>query len=136
LPFLRELAGPTVTLHGGADDQVVVELMERCRAVCVAAEEDFGIVAVEAQAAGKPVVAYGRGGSLETVDEGFTGVFFRERTEDSVIAAFKASERLDASPEQIAERARRFSRAAFRARLARVLEEALDRKVNACNNPI
>jgi hypothetical protein len=51
-----------------------------------------------------------------------------------VIAAFKASERLDASPERIAERARRFSRPAFRARLARVLEEALDRRVNESNS--
>jgi glycosyltransferase involved in cell wall biosynthesis len=126
LPALRQIAGPSVTLHGSLDDRAVVELMEGCRAVCVAAEEDFGLVAVEGQAAGKPVIAYGRGGSLETVDEGFTGVFFYERTEDSVIAAMRASECLDASPEVIAARARRFSRAAFRARLAEVLEEALE----------
>lgn len=125
LPVLRELAGPTVTVHGGVDDGTVVQLMEGCRAVCVAAEEDFGLVAVESQAAGKPVIAYGRGGSLETVEEGVTGVFFRERTEESVIAAFAAADQLDASPETIAERARRFSREAFRAKLAGVLETAL-----------
>jgi glycosyltransferase involved in cell wall biosynthesis len=130
LPALREMAGPTVALHGAIADDVVVELMNRCRAVCVAAEEDFGLVAVEAQAAGKPVIAYGRGGSLETVDAGFSGVFFDELTGDSVLAAFAASERLDASPERIAERARRFSRGAFRARLVRVLEEALERRGN------
>ena len=79
-----------------------------CRAVCVAGEEDFGIVAVEAQAAGKPVVAYGRGGALETVDEHLTGVFFREQTVDSLVAAITACERLDTPPEVIAERARRF----------------------------
>ena len=62
LSFLREIAGPTVTLHGGVSDEAVGQLMERCSAVCVAAEEDFGLVAVEAQAAGKPVIAYGRGG--------------------------------------------------------------------------
>ncbi|MDQ6807156.1 MAG: glycosyltransferase [Actinomycetota bacterium] len=128
LPALREIAGPSVTLHGGVGDDEVAELMQGCRAVCVAAEEDFGLVAVEAQAAGKPVVAYGRGGSLETVDEGLTGVFFHERTEESVIAAITASESLDTSPERIAERARRFSPAAFRARLAQVLEEALEHR--------
>jgi glycosyltransferase involved in cell wall biosynthesis len=128
LPTLREIAGPSVTIHGGVEDTVVVELMEHCRAVCVAAEEDFGLVAVEAQAAGKPVIAYGRGGSLETVDEGVSGVFFNERTEDCMIDAFAASDRLDASPERIAKRARRFSRAAFRGRLAHVLEEALERR--------
>jgi glycosyltransferase involved in cell wall biosynthesis len=131
LPILREIAGPTVELHGGVCDEVVAELMEGCRAVCVAAEEDFGIVAVEAQAAGKPVIAFGRGGSLETVDEGFTGVFFHERTEESLIAAIAASETLDTSPEKIAERARRFSRAAFRARLGCVLGEALERRAAA-----
>jgi glycosyltransferase involved in cell wall biosynthesis len=130
LPTLREFAGPSVTLHGGMNDDAVVELMQSCRAVCVAAEEDFGLVAVEAQAAGKPVIAYGRGGSLETVDEGLTGVFFHERTEQSVIAAITASERLDTSPETIAQWARRFSPAAFRARLALVLEDALERRAD------
>jgi glycosyltransferase involved in cell wall biosynthesis len=128
LPALREIAGPSVTLHGSLDDGAVVELMEACGAVCVAADEDFGLVAVEAQAAGKPVIAYGCGGSLETVDEGFTGVFFHERTEPSVIAAIRASERLDTPPDVIADRARRFSPAAFRARLASVIDAALERK--------
>jgi glycosyltransferase involved in cell wall biosynthesis len=135
LPTLREIAGPCVTFHGGVDDDVVAELMQACSAVCIAAEEDFGLVAVEAQAAGKPVVAYGRGGSLETVDEGLTGIFFHERTEESVIAAITASERLDTSPEEIAARARRFSPAAFRARLAQVLEEALERKRDVPDSP-
>lgn len=128
LPVLREIAGPSVTLLGGVDDGVVVELMERCQAVCVAAEEDFGLVAVEAQAAGKPVIAYRRGGALETVEEGLTGVFFDERTEDSVIVAMDACEHLDTSPARIAERARRFSPLAFRARLTKVLKEALERR--------
>jgi glycosyltransferase involved in cell wall biosynthesis len=126
---LRQLAGPTVDIHGALDDSAVVQLMHGCNAVCVAADEDFGLVAVEAQAAGKPVIAYGRGGSLETVDEGFTGVFFYELTEESVTAAMKASERLDASPDAIAARARRFSRAAFRANLSIVLERALEGKI-------
>ena len=56
-------------------------------AVCVAGEEDFGMVAVEAQAAGKPVVAYARGGALETVEDGVTGVLFEEQTAASVAAA-------------------------------------------------
>ncbi len=122
---LRELAGPTVTIHGSVSDEVVVEFMEGCRAVCVAAEEDFGLVAVEAQAAGKPVVAYGRGGSLETVLDGVTGVFFDELTEESVLAAVTASDRLDALPDEIAAHARQFSRDAFRAHLGQTIGEAL-----------
>jgi glycosyltransferase involved in cell wall biosynthesis len=128
LPDLREIAGPSVTFHGSVDDGAVVELMERSRAVCIAAEEDFGLVAVEAQAAGKPVVAYGRGGSLETVDEGVTGVFFNSRTEDSVIEAVAAADRLSAPPEFIAQRTRRFSSPAFRSRLADVLEWTLENR--------
>jgi len=132
---LSELAGPSVKFHGPVADEAVVELMERCSAVCVAAEEDFGIVSVEAQAAGKPVIAYGRGGSLETVSEGLTGVFFREQTEESLIAAIRAAEALETSPSVIATHARRFSRAAFRVRLETVLEKALDEFRPATRDP-
>lgn len=134
LPRLRELAGPTVAFHGAADDETVVELMEGCRAVCVAAEEDFGLVAVEAQAAGKPVVAYGRGGALETIDDGLTGVLLQERSEESLAAALAACDELDASPELIAARAKRFSREAFRARLTSVLSGALKAQEQSVEN--
>lgn len=126
MSHLRTLAGPVVKFHGAVEDDTVMGLMESCSAVCVAAEEDFGMVAVEAQAAGKPVIAYGRGGSLESVDDGFTGVFFDEQTEDSLTAAIRAAERLDTPPTAIAARAHRFSRGAFRARLAEVLAGALE----------
>lgn len=134
-PLLRSIAGPTVALHGRVDDDSLVGLMQHCSAVCVPGEEDFGMVAVEAQAAGKPVIAYGRGGSLETVHEGYTGVFFRSRSVDSVITAFRAAERLDTPPEKIAERAGRFSRAAFRVRLSQVLTDALERKTGQRAEP-
>ena len=95
--------------------------------MCVAGEEDFGIVAVEAQAAGKPVVAYGRGGALETVEEHLTGVFFREPTVDSLVAAITACERLDTPPEVIAERARRFGPASFRQNLVATIAARQER---------
>jgi glycosyltransferase involved in cell wall biosynthesis len=95
----------------------VVELLESCSAVCVAGAEDFGIVAVEAQAAGKPVLALGRGGALETVEEGVTGVFFHDQTEESLAQALKVIQQLATPPEVIAAHAARFSRAAFRRNL-------------------
>jgi glycosyltransferase involved in cell wall biosynthesis len=110
---LRRAAGPGVTFHGPVADTTVVELLESCRAVCVAGEDDFGIVAVEAQAAGKPVIAYGHGGALETIDEHVTGVLFYEQTDESVAQAIAASERLETPPDVIAQRARRFGRASF-----------------------
>jgi len=123
---LRRIAGANATFHGVASQETVVELMEGARAVCVAGEEDFGIVAVEAQAAGKPVVAYGRGGALETVEPGVTGVLFDRQDEDSVVEAITASERLDTEPELIAARARRFGRASFRRNLLEAISAHIE----------
>lgn len=81
---VRALAGPTVQLLGRQDDAAVADYMSRCRAFVFAADEDFGIVPVEAQAAGAPVIAYGKGGSLETVRPGITGVFFGQQTTQSL----------------------------------------------------
>jgi glycosyltransferase involved in cell wall biosynthesis len=135
LSALQALAGPGVEFHGALDDGGVVQLVEGCRAVCVAAEEDFGLVAVEAQAAGKPVVAWAGGGSLETVESGHTGVFFHERTEESVISAITAADGLETPPERIAEHARRFSREAFRERLAGVLRRAREDRGPTLSRP-
>ena len=121
---LRRIAGPNVTLHGGVDDAAVAELMHSCRAVCVAAEEDFGIAAVEAQAAGKPVIAYAAGGALETVEPGVSGVLFGERTVEALVAAIRAADELDSSPEQIASLVDRFSASTFRERLTAALVNA------------
>ena len=128
LESLRSDAGPTVTFHGKLDDEAVTQLMEGCRALCVAAEEDFGITPVEAMAAGKPVVAFGAGGALETIDEGLTGVFFRRHEVEDVLAAIKRCDLLDTDSERIAEYASRFSRDAFRAQLLAVTEEAMLRR--------
>jgi glycosyltransferase involved in cell wall biosynthesis len=128
LDELRRLAGPTVAFHVAVPDATVVELLESCRTVCVAGEEDFGIVAVEAQAAGKPVVAYGRSGALETVQDGVTGVLFGEQTEESIASALLASERIQTTPEAIAVNARRFGRGAFRESLTAAIAAGLERR--------
>jgi glycosyltransferase involved in cell wall biosynthesis len=122
---LRDLAGPTITFHGSLDDRSVTQLMESCRAYCTPGVEDFGITSVEAQAAGKPVVAFADGGALETVTEGFTGTFFSEWNADSLLAALRRADGLDASPEQIAQQAKRFSCATFRHRLEEAISASL-----------
>ncbi|MEA2311531.1 MAG: hypothetical protein QOE28_1499 [Solirubrobacteraceae bacterium] len=126
LPALRAAAGPTVTFHGKLEDSAVTELFEACSAVCFPGEEDFGIVPVEANAAGKPVVAYAGGGALETLEEGRTGVFFREPTADAVLEAIRRLDRLETTPEELAESARRFSAAAFRGNLQRAIDRIRD----------
>lgn len=117
LEELRRVAGAGVEFHGVASQTVVTELLETCNAVCVAGEEDFGIVAVEAQAAGKPVVALGRGGALETIDAGVTGVLFDDQTEESVANSIVLCQQITTAPDVIAGRAERFSRTAFKRRL-------------------
>ena len=128
LDDLRGRAGPTVRFHGRLDDTAVTHLMEACRAFCLPGLEDFGITPVEANAAGKPVVAYAGGGALETVDEGKTGVFFREYNVADVLDAIHRCDRLATDPGVIAASAQRFSRETFRTRLVAVLREACPAK--------
>lgn len=114
-------AGPSVAFHGRVADEDVTRLMEGCRALCVPGAEDFGITAVEAMAAGKPVVAYGAGGSLETIEDGVTGVFFRGQDVDATLDAINRCDALEAEPGRLARAAHRFSRAAFRRRLTETI---------------
>jgi glycosyltransferase involved in cell wall biosynthesis len=111
---------------GYQPDDVVVDLVQRAQAFIFAAREEFGIVAVEAQAAGTPVIAFGAGGSLETVrgifpgerpGAGTTGVFFREQNLGSLIEALRwfARCREKIVPEACREQARRFDRPRFEA---------------------
>lgn len=98
--------------------------LARCRALVFPGEEDFGIVPVEAMASGRPVIAYGRGGALETVIDGETGLLFWDGTVEGLIAAverFEASGLADADPAALVAHARRFDEAAFRAGVTRVL---------------
>ena len=89
---LKKLASPNVLLLGYQPFDVLKDYMKRAKAFVFAAEEDFGIVPLEAQACGTPVIAYGKGGALETVKVGKTGLFFKEQTEAALIAAITSFE--------------------------------------------
>jgi glycosyltransferase involved in cell wall biosynthesis len=89
---LRRIAGPTITLLGRQPTERVCEELQSCRALVFPGVEDFGIVPVEAMAAGAPVIAYARGGALETVIDGVTGVLFHEQTVPALCAAVEAIE--------------------------------------------
>jgi glycosyltransferase involved in cell wall biosynthesis len=95
----KALATSNVTLLGFQPDAVLIDHMQRAKAFVFAAMEDFGMTPVEAQACGTPVIAYGKGGSLETVIgdgpvEKRTGVYFKEQTVDAIIAAVRDFEAL------------------------------------------
>lgn len=121
---VKRFAGPNVQLLGYQPDSVVRDYMERCKAFVFAAEEDFGITPVEAQAAGAPVIAYGKGGVTETVVPGETGIFFREQTVESLSEAVQEFEtgkyRFD--PERIRENAEHFSKARFQREFSELVE--------------
>nr|WP_084696199.1 glycosyltransferase family 4 protein [Salisaeta longa] len=113
---LRQLAGPNVSFLGYQPNEAVQYYMQHARAFVFAAEEDFGIVPVEAQACGTPVIAYGRGGARETVVPGETGVWFDRQTTEALCEAVRTFEKRRASfvPERIRAHAEQFSVPRFR----------------------
>jgi len=115
---VREAAGPNVEVLGWQPDDVLRDHMRRARAFVFAAEEDFGILPVEAQACGTPVIAYGAGGALETVVDGVTGVHFDRQTVTGVADAVRRFERIETtlSAAGIRRNAERFAAATFRER--------------------
>jgi glycosyltransferase involved in cell wall biosynthesis len=110
---LQASAGPKVRFLGSVPHGELPRLYARARFFVLPGEEDFGIAPVEAQAAGRPVLALGRGGALETVIDGETGVFFKEPTVESLLASVPAIDRLQADPGRIREHALGFDVARF-----------------------
>ncbi|MGI3170928.1 glycosyltransferase [Pseudooceanicola sp. C21-150M6] len=113
---LKARAGDNVTFLGKVPFDVLKSHMARCKALIFPGEEDFGIVPVEVMASGRPVVAYGRGGILDTVVDGETGVFFDTQTVDSLVDAverIEASGLTDADPAACLARAQQFTEARF-----------------------
>ncbi|WP_034385621.1 glycosyltransferase family 4 protein [Deinococcus sp. YIM 77859] len=123
---VKALAGPSVQLLGRQPDEVVAEYMNRCKAFVFAADEDFGIVPVEAQAAGAPVIAYGKGGSLETVIPGKTGVLFGQQNVESLSRAVELfeSQAHAFDPQVIRANAERFSPERFERELREIVQVA------------
>jgi glycosyltransferase involved in cell wall biosynthesis len=132
---LRRLAGPTISFTGRLGDEEVADLLARSRALVVTATEEFGIAALEAQAAGRPVIALARGGVQETVQDGVTGTFFSE-VDPAVLALTVAAfddEAID--PAACTANAERFSVDRFQARLGREVDAALSERGGAPAEP-
>ncbi|MNS27181.1 GDP-mannose-dependent alpha-(1-6)-phosphatidylinositol monomannoside mannosyltransferase [compost metagenome] len=122
-PLLNELkaiAKPNVEFLGNLSDAEVRAEYSRCKAFLFPGFEDFGLTPLEAMASGKPVIAYGRGGALETVVDGVTGVFFAEQTVDSLVGGMTRFESLTFSPEAIRRHAGSYDEAIFADRIARL----------------
>jgi glycosyltransferase involved in cell wall biosynthesis len=122
LRSLRGAAGANVEFLGRVTDAELRDLYTRCRAFLMPGEEDFGMTPVEALASGKPVIAYGRGGALETVPD-FGGVLFADQTEESLAAALGQFERMEPGirPAELQAWAGRFSELEFSHKMAALL---------------
>jgi glycosyltransferase involved in cell wall biosynthesis len=124
---LRARAGPTVQVMGHLPDSQVERLMSACHAFVLPGEEDFGIAAVEAMAAGKPVVALRRGGAMETVVDGETGLLFDEPTVESFLDAMLRLSLVDYQADAARSRASRFDKAHFKEQLDDAIARAVGR---------
>jgi len=122
---LRRMAGPTVTFAGRVGDAEAAALLAGARAFVVTATEEFGIAAVEAQAAGRPVLALRAGGVRETVLDGITGAFFEEPTPEALAAAVARFDADAYDPAACAANAQRFDAAHFRHGMQAIVTAAL-----------
>jgi glycosyltransferase involved in cell wall biosynthesis len=130
---VRSRSGPNVTLLGYQPFEVMKQYMQHARAFVFAAEEDFGIVPVEAQACGTPVIAFGKGGALETVVDGKTGLFFRRQEVGDLIETVRLFEETSGeyNPSEIRRHALRFASNRFISQLQDFIERAVERHQNA-----
>ena len=123
---IAALAGPNVRMAGFVSDEELRELMATARAFVFAAEEDFGIITVEAQSEGTPVLALGRGGSRETVSEGQTGHFFEHATPAEIAACVRRfiADEESITPAACQAHARQFSAERFRREIVAAVDAA------------
>ncbi len=122
---LHSMSKPNIEFLGWRDDHELAKLYAECSALLFPGEEDFGIVPLEAMASGKPVIAYGKGGALETVVEGVTGTFFYEQTEEALASAVERASSSFFNHETIRAHALKFSRTVYKNRMKNFIEEKI-----------
>ena len=130
LGLLKKIAQPNVQILGYQPFSVMKAYLMKCKALIFPGVEDFGIVPLEAMACGKPVIAFAKGGALETVLDGLTGCLFYEQTVDSlnkVIYSFESD--FNVEPSQIREKALSFSKENFKERIRNHINEIVQREI-------
>lgn len=127
-PSLRRLAGPTVEFLGAVDDATMNHHFANCKALLFPGVEDFGIVPLEVMASGRPVIAFAKGGALETVVDGKTGLFFYEQTSEAVMEAINRFEGLMATfkVDVLEEHARSFDSSVCKERLSELIHSLIN----------
>ncbi len=123
---LEAKAQPNITFEGWQSDETVLERYRNCRFLVFPGEEDFGIVPLEAQACGKPVIAFGRGGACETVKEGQTGLFFARQTPEALQEAVQKATHTEWNQTTIRKHAQSFDNAVFIQNMIQAIEQCLN----------
>jgi glycosyltransferase involved in cell wall biosynthesis len=119
---LKKLAGPTIRFLGRLSDEEVLRYYAHCRALILPGEEDFGITPLEAQASGRPVIAYSAGGALASVIDGVTGTFFHEKTVESLATTLAAFDETTYDAQTIRNHALEFDKPRFHRRILQFIE--------------
>ncbi len=126
---LKKLAGPTIRFMGRLSDQAILHYYAHCRAFLFPGEEDFGITPLEAQASGRPVIAYGVGGALASVIDGITGTFFHDQTIDSLASALATFNEDAFDSQVIRDHALEFDKPLFNRRIVQFIEAKMSERV-------
>ncbi|WP_195972832.1 glycosyltransferase family 4 protein [Clostridium thermobutyricum] len=127
---LQAMAKDNIKFLGRQPDEVIKEYYSKCRAFIFPGEEDFGITPLEAQASGRPVIAFGKGGALETVIDRVTGVFFKEQTKESLIEAINIFLKLEFDKNIIRNNAEKFDEEIFKKKIYEFIVEKQNEFVN------
>jgi len=130
LERLKRLAGPTIRFLGRLPDEQVIHYYTHCRALIFPGEEDFGITPLEAQACGRPVIAYGAGGALASVIDGVTGSFFHEQTVESLAKALATFDEHIFNPNILHNHALEFDTTRFHRRILQFVEAKMSNEKN------
>ncbi|MCK5851080.1 MAG: glycosyltransferase [Kiritimatiellae bacterium] len=125
LNHLKSIAGSNIQFLEWQSDETIVELYQNCRMLIFPGEEDFGIVPLEAQSCGRPVVAYAKGGALETIQEDLSGIFFKEQTEDSLQDAINRCATATWDPAAIHTHAQQFDTANFITNINKIISKVI-----------
>lgn len=123
LQELKAMAGPTIEFTGRVSDAELTELYAGCLAFLFPPKEDAGVTPLEAMASGRPVIAYGEGGALESVVAGVTGEFFAEQTVESLVAVLKNFDAAKYDPQKIRAHAMKFDVEIFKEKIKEIVEQ-------------
>ena len=123
MEHLKSIAKDNVKFLGRQPDEVIKEYYAKCRAFIFPGEEDFGITPLEAMSSGRPVIAFGKGGALDTVVDGKTGVFFKEQTTESLVDAIERFDKMKFDKQEIRKHAETFDEAIFKQKIEEFVKE-------------